>query len=212
MVEKKGDRPVDRGRVDEMIVIQDKGGRGRLVGEAVDKPREDRFPGRGIQRMPPRSDVRSGGPEAGQRLFPGSGLDSLGGCNQVREKASQVVEALVKRKPSDFGPTLLCPSAQQRRFAIAGGGRDQDQLSMETVIQETEQPRSMDQAHPHRRDGVAHFEERVGHLGKTSVPEDQAETPLFILSNWRLEGNPGRGEKSHRTPPRWGDCRAESGA
>jgi hypothetical protein len=47
----------------------------------------------------------------------------------------------------------------------------------------------MDQAHPHRRDGVAHFEERLGHLGETSVPEDQAETPLFILSNWRLEGN-----------------------
>jgi hypothetical protein len=57
---------------------------------------------------------------------------------------------------------------------------------METFLQEAEQPRPMDQAHPHRRDGVAHFEERLGHLGKTSVPEDQAETPLFILSNRRL--------------------------
>jgi|GEM_PF-6303839 len=90
MLEQKGNRVVNRLRLDQMIVVEDEDNRVGECGKLVDQSSEDGF---GRRRL--------GALECTQHTFPDVGLNGLQSSDQVGQEAGQIVVALVEREPGD---------------------------------------------------------------------------------------------------------------
>ena len=81
----------------------------------------------------PFSDVRGNGPQSG---------------DEVSQKACGVVIPFVQRQPGGRSLATSKPLADQRGFTEAGGGRDEGQFAVQTLVQPFDQAWAEDDSRP----------------------------------------------------------------
>ena len=100
-----------------------------VVGD-VDERRQD---GVAIRRHPAE--------EQAQRALADARLHLLPRRQQVAKEALDVVVLLAERQPGDWEAARLGPLGEQRRLAIAGRGRDQDELVVgDAALESVDEP------------------------------------------------------------------------
>ena len=89
MVQKKGDRVVDRLGIDNVVVVEEKSEVVLDRMDFIDQGGQDRLDRWWLRRMQQRKCVRAN-----------LGLDLLQGCDEIGPEECRVIVALIKRDPS----------------------------------------------------------------------------------------------------------------
>lgn len=119
VVEEEGHRLVDRGGVDDVVVVERHDGRTGDDVEIVDQADQH-----GVSRS------GGAGLEQGERVDPGFGFDGLDRRREVSQEHPEVGVARVEGQPGHLLPRALSrrqPLRQESRLAEPGRCRDQDQ-------------------------------------------------------------------------------------
>ncbi len=88
----------------------------------------------------------------GAHPFSKSGRNRLHSSHEVRQKAYGVVLPFVQGQPGGWSPAPDEPLADQGGFPKAGGGRDERQLAVQTLVQPLAQAGAADHVRPKPRD------------------------------------------------------------
>ena len=115
VLDKVGERLVDRPRLDQMVVIEDEHRVGFQVGELVEQGGQDRLDARRLR-----------GAEQGQGSLPRARLEPVDRRNEVAPEPRRVVVCGIQGEPGNR-PTarqVRGPHAQQSSLAEAGRRRD----------------------------------------------------------------------------------------
>ena len=137
MLEQKGEGIVDRSGINNVVVVQDEDEIVRDCDDLVEQGRQDRFGRRrprGLERTQhPFSDVR------GNRLKSG---------DYVRQKARGVAIPFVQRQPGGRSLATGEPVAEERGLTEAGGGGDEGQFAVQTLVEALDQVGAEDGLRP----------------------------------------------------------------
>ena len=83
-----------------------------------------------------------------QHPFSNIRRDRLQSSDEVNQKACGVVIPFVQRQPGDRSLATGDPFADQRGFTEAGGGRDEGQFAVQTLVQPLDQAGAGDNFRP----------------------------------------------------------------
>src|SRR5690348_3392686 len=107
-----------------MVVIKDEDEMVSYGSHIIEQGRQNRFGWRWLRRL-----------EHTQHPFSNIGRNRLQSSDEVRQKAYRVVIPFVQRQPGGRSLATGDPSTDQRGFPKAGGGRDEGQFVVQTLIQ-----------------------------------------------------------------------------
>ena len=121
VVEQKGESLVDRLGCDEVVIVEDENVGATLVvaRQIVDQQGQKRFQRRQLRRL-----------QHVQHVLANAGVNGLQGGDEIRQKANEVIVALVQRDPGHRPPTTSDPFTKQRGLAKAGRGGDEGELAV----------------------------------------------------------------------------------
>ncbi len=124
VLDQKGEGIVDRFGIDDVVVVEDENEIVRDGGALVEQGRQGRFGWRRLR-----------GPERTQHAFSNIRRDRLQSGDEVSQKARGVAIRFVQRQPSGWPFATGDPFAKQRGFAKAGGGGDEGQFAVQTLVE-----------------------------------------------------------------------------
>src|SRR2546423_13816201 len=122
---------VNRFGIKNVIVVKDEDERVFYGSNVIEQGRQNRYGWRWLRRL-----------ERTQHAFSNSRRNRLQSSDEVRQKACGVVIPFVQRQPGGTGPRSLDsldPFTDQRGFPKAGGGSDEGQFAVQTLVQPLEQ-------------------------------------------------------------------------
>src|SRR5215203_5642052 len=131
MLQQKGEGIVDRFGIDYVVVVENENDFVCDGGQFVEQHRKDRFGRRWLW-----------GVEHARHAFPD--IDRLQSGDEVDEKACRVAVLLVQRKPGSRSSATSHPFAEERGLAEAGGGGDEGQLAVQTLVEAFDQAWTLD--------------------------------------------------------------------
>ena len=137
VLEQKGEGIVNRFGINHVVVVQDEDEIVRDGGDFIEQGRQNRFGWRWL-----------GGLEHSQHPFSNIRRNRLQSSDEVSQKACGVVIPFVQRQPGGRSLATGDPFADQRGFAKAGGGRDEGQLAVQTLVQPLDQAGAEDNFRP----------------------------------------------------------------
>src|SRR6266567_7885120 len=132
-----GEGNVNRFGIKHVVVVKDEDEMVRERGDLIEQGRQDCFGWRWLRGL-----------KHTQHPFPNIRRNRLQSSDQVRQKACGVVIPFVQRQPGDRSLDEGDPCTDQRGFPKAGGGRDEGQLAVQTLVQPLEQAGAADNVRP----------------------------------------------------------------
>src|SRR5215207_8899252 len=126
MLQQKGEGIVDRFGIDYVVVVEHENKIVRNGSNLVDQDRQDCF---GRQWL--------WGVEHTRYAFPD--IDRLQSGDEVSHKACRVAVPVIQRKPGGRSPATSDPFAEERGLAKAGGGGDEGQPAVQTLVEAFDQ-------------------------------------------------------------------------
>ncbi len=139
--EQKGEGLVNRLGLKHVVVVKDEDEMIFYGGQVIEQGRQHRFGWRWLR-----------GVEHPQHPFSNRGRNRLQRSDEVRQKAGGIVLPFVQRQPGCRSLAPEDPFTDQCSFPKASGGREEDQLAVQTLVQPLEQAGAEDHVRPKRRD------------------------------------------------------------
>src|ERR671915_1319014 len=128
MLDQKGEGIVNRSGINNVVVIEDENEIVREGGDFIEQGRQNRFGWWWLRGL-----------EYTQHSFSNVRDNRLQSSDEVSQKACGVVIPFVQRKPGGRPLAPGEPFAEERGFTKSGGGRDEGQFAVQTLVKTLDQ-------------------------------------------------------------------------
>ena len=136
---------VNRFGIKYVVVVKDEGKMVRDGGDFIQQGRQNRFGWRWLRGLQQTQHTFA---NMRRNRFDSAQDKRLQSRDEVSQKACRILIPFVQRQPSGRSLGTRDPNACQRRFTKAGGGRDEGQFAVQTLVQPLDQAGAEDNFRP----------------------------------------------------------------